>query len=101
MDMPSLTEPSSKAYLINHLKKCHETRVGVYYYVFNFGVLFLFILIFGLALYFCYANKPSDYEKKQQMLKEQEFILSKIRFHQENFHQQKQSMSNITNLPFT
>ena len=46
MDIPSLTEPTSKAYLINHLRKCHETRVGVYYYVFNFGVLFLFVLVF-------------------------------------------------------
>lgn len=100
MDLPSLIEPNSRAYLVNNLKKCHETRVGVYYYVFNFGVLFIFVLIFGLALYFCYTNKPSDYEKKQQMLKEQNFILNKIRYHQENYQQQKQSMSNITSLPF-
>ena len=101
MDIPSLTEPTSKAYLINHLRKCHETRVGVYYYVFNFGVLFLFVLVFGLALYFCYTNKPSEYEKRQQMLRDQEYILNKIRYHQEYYQQQKHSMSNITNLPFT
>ena len=59
-----------------------------------------FICIFGLALYLCYTNKPSDYERKQQMLKEQEFILNKIRFHQENYQQQQHTMSNITNLPF-
>lgn len=100
MDLPSLIEPNSRAYLVNSLKKCHETRVGVYYYVFNFGVLFIFILIFGLALYLCYTNKPNAYEKRQQMLKEQDFILNKIRYHQENYQQQKYSMSNITNLPF-
>ena len=49
MDLPSLIEPNSRAYLVNSLKKCHDTRVGVYYYVFNFGVLFIFVLIFGLG----------------------------------------------------
>ena len=53
-----------------------------------------------MALYFCYTNKPNAYEKRQQMLKEQDFILNKIRYHQENYQQQKHSMSNITNLPF-
>ena len=52
MDLPSLIEPNSRAYLVNSLKKCHDTRVGVYYYVFNFGVLFIFVLIFGLLCTF-------------------------------------------------
>jgi hypothetical protein len=96
---PSLIDTNSKNYCVHVLQKCHENRVNVYYYVFNFGVLFLFVLIFGLALYFSYHNKPTDYEKRQQMLKDQEYILSKIKFHQEVNVQNRNQMSNITNLP--
>lgn len=97
MFSPSLIDRNSKQYLVNVLQKCHENRVNVYYYALNLGVLFAFILIFGLALYNCYKNKPTEYEKNQKMLKDQEYILSKIRYHQD-VHSQKKT-TNITNLP--
>jgi|TARA_B100001057_G_C22869035_1_gene957904 hypothetical protein len=97
MFSPSLIDRNSKQYLVNVLQKCHENRVNVYYYALNLGVLFAFILIFGLALYNCYKNKPTEYEKRQQQLKDQEYILSKIRYHQD-VHIQKKT-TNITNLP--
>lgn len=99
MFTPKLIDNNSRTYLVNVLQKCHENRVNVYYYVFNLGILFFFILIFGFALYYSYTNKISDYEKKQKMLKDQEYILSKIRFHQQVHQEKNQQMSNITNLP--
>ena len=100
MNYPSLIDSNSKQYLMNTLQSCHENRVTIYYYVLNIGIFVLFCFLFGSALYMCYKNKPTPYEKHQKMMKEQEFILSKIRFHQNNFKQQQNQMSNITNLPF-
>lgn len=99
MFAPKLIDNNSRSYLVNVLQKCHDNRVNVYYYVFNLGIFISFILIFGFALYYCYTNKPSEYEKKQKMLKDQEYILSKIRFHQQIHQDKNQQMSNITNLP--
>ena len=41
--------------------------------------IFLFILIFGIGLYYCYKQKPSEYELHKKMLKDQQYILSKIK----------------------
>ncbi len=100
MNYPTLIESNSILHINNTLQKCHENRVSIYYYVLNGGILFLFVLIFGLALYFCYSNKPSEYEKRQKLLKDQEYILSKIRYHQDLHKQRQSQMSNITNLPY-
>lgn len=100
MNYPSLIDYNSRQHLTNTLQRCHENRTTIYYYALNIGVLVLFCVIFGSALYFCYKNKPTPYEKHQKILKDQEFILSKIRFHQDNYKQQQNQMSNITNLPF-
>jgi hypothetical protein len=101
MNYPTLIEPNSLLHINNTLHKCHEKRISIYYYVLNGGILLLFVLIFGLALYFCHTNKPSQYEKHQQMLKDQDLILSKIRYHQDVHKQRESQMSNITNLPYT
>lgn len=100
MNQPFLIEANSRAYLTSTLQKCHEHRVGMYYYVLNGGVLLAFVLIFGLALYYSYKNKPSDYAKQQKLLKDQELIVSKIRYHKDLHSQRQNEMSNITNLPF-
>jgi hypothetical protein len=100
MNYPSLIDYNSIQYLTNTLQSCHEKRITIYYYVLNIGIFALFCIIFGSALYFCYKNKPTPYEKHQKILKDQEFILSKIRFHQDNHNLQQNQMSNITNLPF-
>jgi hypothetical protein len=99
MNYPTLIEPNSLLYLNNTLQKCHDTRVGVYYYVLNGGILLIFALIFGITLYYCYTNKPTEYERRQKMLKDQDIILSNIRSYQEIYKQKQTHMSNITNLP--
>ncbi len=99
MFQPSLIDVNSKIYMSNLLQKCHENRTNVYYFFFNLGIFLTIILIFGFALYYSYINKPNDYEKYQKNLKDQEYILSKIRFHQQIHHENQAKMSNITNLP--
>jgi hypothetical protein len=95
---PQLIEPTSKYFMSEILNKCHETRVSAYVYSLNIGVFILFILVVGLTLYFCYRSKLSPEEDYQKKIKDQEYILSKIRFYKE--HQRAiHSKSDITALP--
>lgn len=97
MNYPQLIELTVKDSIHGALHKCHSNRILIYNYIFNFMVLFVFILIFGIGLYYCYKQKPTEYELHKKMLKDQQYILSKIRFYQDEKH--KQSISNITKLP--
>ena len=98
MEQPRLIENTAKTYLFSILQKCHENRITIYYYVFNLTIFILFVLITGYTLYYCYTHKLSDYEKERRMIRDQQYIMSKIRFYQEENKERK--MSGITNLPF-
>jgi hypothetical protein len=97
MENPILIEHSMKSYLSTVLSTCHINRVNIYYIVLNVSVFILFLSIFGLTLYYCYKKKPTAYEYQQKMIKDQEYVLNKIRFYQEQ--NQKAKISPITNLP--
>ena len=99
MENSHLIENSAKYYLFNVLQQCHKNRISMYYYVLNIGVLSLFLGITGYILYFCNKHKLSDYEKEQKMMKDQQYIVSKIRYHKEQHRNLKET--SITNLPFT
>ena len=102
MEYPRLIENSAKSYLLQTLQKCHNNRVSIYYYALNIGVFLLFVGVVGLVLYYCSKQKLSYYDKQQKMLKDQQYILSKIRYYQEDKKQENQSrISDITNLPYT
>ena len=96
---PYLTEYSMKSYMSSILSKCHINRIYIYSIVLNLSVFILFFSIVGITLYYCYKRKPTAYEYHQKMLKDQEYILSKIRFYQEQ--NQKANNSSITNLPLS
>lgn len=99
MEYPRLIENSAKNYLFQTLKQCHNNRVNIYYYVFNIGIFIIFVSIVAGVLYYCHKTKISDYEKRRKMLYDQQYILSKIRFYQEENNDRKEHLSNITNLP--
>lgn len=82
MESPNLIEDNVSHYLHNSLKMSHSNRVQIYSFALNFGIVLLFIMIFGAYLYYRYQNKPTPYEKQQKLYKDQEYILSKIRFYQ-------------------
>ena len=101
MDLPQLIEINASSYIQQTLNKCHVNRVNFYYYVLNISVLLLFICIVGFILYYCYTRKPTDYEKHQRLLRDQEYVVSKIRYYQEDSKQKReQQSSSITDLPF-
>jgi hypothetical protein len=97
MEAPRLIEPTARNFLACTLQKCHDTRVNIYTYALNTIVFFGFVLLFGGVLYYCYTNKPSDYEKQQRMLRDQQYIMSKIRYYQGMNNERK--TSSITQLP--
>jgi CRISPR/Cas system-associated exonuclease Cas4 (RecB family) len=102
MECINLIEPNVKNYLFDNLQKCHSTRVNIYYYVLNIGVLLFIVGVFGFALYYSSKQKMSEYELRQKLIKDQEYVLSKIRYFKEDKKTMEESkMSSITNLPFT
>jgi hypothetical protein len=95
---PRLIEYGAKNYMSGILNKCHENRVNIYLYVLNIGVFIGFVLICGLVLYYCRKNKMTPEEEYQKQIREQEYILSKIRYYKD--HQRSiASRSTITGLP--
>lgn len=81
------------------LRQCHNTRINLYYHVLNIGIFLLFVLIFGVVLYFCYINKKSDADRINDIHKDQQYVLSKIKFYKDEMDKQSNIVSTITNLP--
>jgi hypothetical protein len=100
MDPPRLIENSVRNYMFQTLQKCHSNRTTIYYYALNVGVLVSFIGLVGLVLYNAYKNKLSPYEQHEKMIRDQEYVLSKIRWFQEDRKIAHESeISPITHLP--
>jgi hypothetical protein len=98
METPRLIEPGAQNYMAQVLQTCHSNRVNIYLYVLNIGVLLVFLLILAAVLYYCHKRKLSPNEAYQKQLKEQDYILSKIRYYKE--HQRNiASRTSITGLP--
>lgn len=99
MDTPKLIDNNVKQYLYYSLRKCHEYRVEIYSYILNIAVFLFICFFFGITLYYCRRKPLSKYEKDLKMQKEQEFILSKIRYLQQIKEYQKNSFQSLTDLP--
>jgi hypothetical protein len=99
METPKLIETNVRNYMLNTLQRCHQYRMQMYTYALNIGVFILFVAITGLTLYYCYNRHLTPAQKEDKMMKDQQYILSKIRFYQDE--QKKISTSRITNLPTT
>jgi hypothetical protein len=98
---PRLIENSAKNYLLQTLQKCHQNRTNIYHYAFNIGILVVFGGIVAMFLYNSYKNKLTPYEAEQKMLRDQYYVLSKIKWYQEDRKKTNESHStSITNLPY-
>ena len=82
MDSPNLIEENVSYYFQNSLKMSHGKRVQIYSVALNVGLVLLFCLVCGTFLYYCYKSKPTPYEGQQKIYRDQQYILSKIRFYQ-------------------
>jgi len=97
--MSHLVDAEAKVFLDASLQKCHEIRIKAHHFTFN---LIMFLLIIGIGggfLYYCYTTKPTKEETGYKIMQDQEYILSKIRFFQEQQEKINESASPITGLP--
>ena len=94
---PRLIEPGVKNFIYNTLHRCHDTRVTIYSWALNIGILLLFVGIFSAALYYCYRRKLTPEQQYNKMLRDQAYIMSKIRFYQNE--RIDHPLSSITSLP--
>jgi hypothetical protein len=101
MEFPRLIETNVKNYLFDNLQKCHEQKTILYSWILNISIFTIFCIILFTVLYFCRKRKLLPYELEEKQLKEQQYVLSKIREYQMEKTKKPQTMSAITNLPFT
>ena len=80
---PKLIDSSAINYLDGALKKSHEIRVKYHRILWNAGLLFGFFFFVGAFLYYRYTHKPTQSEVDYKLIKDQEYVLSKIRYFQE------------------
>ena len=80
---PKLIDTSAIQYLDGALKKSHEIRIKYHRVLWNAGLVFGFFFIVAAVLYYRYTNRPTRKEANYKLIKDQEYVLSKIRFFQE------------------
>lgn len=99
MEYPKLIESGVRSYMQDTLLSCHDNRIKIYSFALNSVVLIVFVAIVAVTLYYCYKRKPTQYETQQKILRDQQYVLSKIRFYQ---NEQKNLMTSpLSNLPNT
>lgn len=81
--LPRLIDTSAIHYLDSALKKSHEIRVKYHRIIWNYGIVCTFVLIVAGFLYYRYTHRPTAAETNYKLIKDQEYVLSKIRFFQE------------------
>ena len=101
MEFPRLIETNVKNYLFDNLQKCHEQKTILYSWIVNISIFVIFCIILFTVLYFCRKRKLLPYELEEKQLKEQQYVLSKIREYKMEKTKKPQTISAITNLPFT
>jgi hypothetical protein len=80
---PKLIDTSAIQYLDSALKKSHEIRIKYHRVLWNAGIVFGFFFIVAAVLYYRYTTRPTQKEANYKLIKDQEYVLSKIRFFQE------------------
>lgn len=76
-----LVEPTAKSFLYRTLQSCHENKIKYFTLWLNLGIFLAFVFTFGTILYLRYKGQPSVYEKRKQFMRDQQYVLSKIRYY--------------------
>jgi hypothetical protein len=97
--MSHLVEQVARNYLQSSLNHCHHYRVHLYSIALNVGIFVVFVSVFGLVLWYSYKKKATPYDQYKQQIRDQEYVLSKIRYVQSQKELQREQMASITQLP--
>jgi cytochrome bd-type quinol oxidase subunit 1 len=96
-EKPQLIEPGIKYFINESLKQCHNIKNTYYNFVFNVGMLLLFLIILGLILVYKYKGKLTPHEKRENEIVKQNYILSKIKTYEISKKKARDEL--ITGLP--
>ena len=101
---PRLIESHMRNHLISKLQHCREFKTKHFLFWYNVGVALLLVLIFGGILWWRSASKPTHEEVRCRMIREQTYVLDKIKEYQitqQEIRESKAATSstNITHLP--
>jgi type II secretory pathway component PulF len=95
---PRLIEPGVKYFMSSTLEKCNNFKCRYYNFLYNLGLLLLFILIIGITLYFKYKRKHNLKLNEENKKKEKEYLLNKLRFIKDyKKNQMNHIMSDLSN----
>lgn len=95
----NLIEPGVKYFFYESLKQCKLKKTLYFNTIFNLGLLFLFVSIFGIFIIYKKNTKITKKERERRNIISQKYILEKVKML--NNEKQKQSNLIITNLPTT
>lgn len=95
---PKLIEDTAKNYMYHTLQKVHATRVKYNNLILNILVFFGFLAVVGGTLWYLHANKKPQRQKYNQLMKDQEYVLSKIRFYQDQQRKINENASSYSSL---
>jgi hypothetical protein len=76
---PSLIDTTTKYYLQEKLKECHNVRANIYSTIINVGFITIFIGVISFVLYTIYVNKPTEEEQREKNIINQHIIMNKIK----------------------
>ena len=76
---PSLIDTTTFNYMYDSLLSCHNKRIEYYSKYLNYIVIILFVSITFFILYNCFTYKRTPEEEKIQMIKDQKYVLDKIK----------------------
>jgi hypothetical protein len=96
---PNLIDAEAKIFLDATLQKCHETRVKFHSIALNLIVFAVFLLVVGGFLYYRYRSRPTTEDANYKIVKDQEYVLSKIRYFKEENERIHKHTSPLTGLP--
>ena len=81
--VPKLIDSTALYYLDGALKKSHTIRIKYHRIIWNVGIVCMFGFLLGVFLYYRYTTRPTQKEANYKLIKDQEYVLSKIRYFQE------------------
>jgi uncharacterized protein YpmB len=94
---PILVEKGVKYFLNETLKQCHKFKEKFHNWIFNIGLLLIFLIILGCILIYKYKGKMTPMEKQRKDREKQQYILSKVQKFQ--LAKKKAHQELITGLP--
>ena len=80
---PKLIDQPTLYYLDGALKKSHNIRIKYHRIILNVGIVCALGCLVGGFLYYRYKTRPTQQDANYKLIKDQEYVLSKIRYFQE------------------